>query len=224
MGLIRCAGAERRSSRRLHPRHLWRLSWALAVAMALSVPLGARHAAAQEVDDLDTASMPQRSLDDRAAGTASGPAAYRGLNPGESASRKPKRPNRLTWVGFQPKDDGTSTLFLQLSSEVPFAQEVKNGKLVIKLEGARYGNPNTRRRLDTRFFEGALQQVTSKPVSRRRARRDQPERTAGIELTISFKNPADAREASADMRQEEDGFHYLYLQFGAPGVQVSPGQ
>jgi hypothetical protein len=224
MGPIRCAGAERRTSRHLHPRHSWRLTWALAVAMALSAPLGARDAAAQEADDLDTASMPQRTLDDRAAGAASGPGAYRGLNPGEAASRKPRRPDRLTWVGFQPKDDGTSTLFLQLSSEVPFAQEVTNGKLVVKLEGARYGNPNTRRRLDTRFFEGALQQVTSKAVSRRRARRDQPERTAGIELTISFKNPADAGEARAEMRQEEDGFHYLYLNFGAPGVQVSPVQ
>lgn len=225
MGPHRFDGAERHTSRHPHPRHSWRVAWALTLALA--APLGARDAAAQEaqeVDDLETQGMPQRTIDDRAATTAAGPGNYRGLNPGESASRKPRRPNRLTWVGFQPKDDGTSTLFLQLSSEVPFTQQVQNGKLVIKLDGARYGNPNTRRRLDTRFFEGALQQVTSKGVSKRRARRDQPERAAGIELTISFKNPADAREARAEMRQEEDGFHYLYLQFGAPGVQVSAGE
>lgn len=194
------------------------------MATAVCMTLGAGVAAAQEADDLDTASLPERTIDDRAASTSAGPGAYSGLNPGESASRKPRRPGRLTWVGFQPKDDGTSTLFLQLSSEIPFTQEIANGKLVIKLEGARYANANTRRRLDTRFFDGALQQVTSRAVSRRRARRDQPARTAGIELTISFKNPEEAREARAEMRQEADGFHYLYLQFGAPGVQVSPGQ
>lgn len=186
--------------------------------------LGAGGAAAQEVEDIDTRDLPGKTIEDRAARPADGPDAYRGLNPGESASRKPRRPGRVTWVGFQPKDDGTATLFLQMSSELPYSQRVENGKLVVKLEGARFANANARRRLDTRFFESAVQQVTSKAVSKRRARRDQPERTAGVELTISFKNPEDAREASAEMRQEADGFHYLYLQFGAAGVQVSADQ
>jgi hypothetical protein len=222
MGPTGCDGAERRTSHVPHPRRLRRLAALLTASLAVCVALGAGGAAAQEADDLDTASMPERTIDDRAATAASGPEAYRGLNPGERASRKPRRPGRLTWVGFQPKDDGTSTLFLQLSSEVPYRQELRGNELVLKLEGARYANANARRRLDTRFFEGALQQITSRAVSKRRARRDQPERTAGIELTIAFKNPEDAREASAEMRQEEDGFHYLYLRFGAPGVQVSP--
>ena len=191
-----------------------------SLVLALTLPLAAGPAAAQEADDLDTPEVPERTINTgpRAPGDTDG---YGGVTPGEGASRKPRRPNRLTWVGFQVKDDGTSTLFVQLTSEVPFTQEVVGGKLVVRLEGARFANRNARRRLDTRFFETALQQVTSRAVSKRRARGDQPARAAGVELTVAFKNPEDAREASAELRQEQDGYHYLYLSFGAAGVRPS---
>ena len=218
MRSIRCPGPSCPPCHRRHRRAARRTIGALALALALMMPLGA---GAQEADDLDTEGIPERTINTGGGPQAAASAGYGGVTPGESTSRKPRRPGRLTWVGFQVKDDGTSTLFVQLTSEVPFTQEVAGGKLVVTLEGARYGNSNVRRRLDTRFFETALQQVTSRPVSKRRARGDQPARPAGVALTISFKNPEDAREARAELRQEEDGYHYLYLRFGASGVRIS---
>jgi hypothetical protein len=238
---IRRAGTSCRHD--LHPfspRLSWhgsrRGAWVLALAVGLAVPFGAGRAAAQETEDVDTSELPDRTINTQRGNTQRGNTqrgnpqgggatadrdGYGGVNPGEGTSRKPRRPNRLTWVGFQPKDDGTSTLFLQLTSEVPFTQEVKNGKLLVRLEGARFANANARRRLDTRFFETALQQVTSRAVPKRRARGDEPARAAGVELTISFKQPEDAREARAEMRQEADGYYYIYLNFGAAGVRTS---
>lgn len=221
MRSIRCPGPSCHPCHCRHPRVATRrwLGWSLALALALGAPFGAGRAAAQEADDLDTQDIPTETIN--AAG-ASPTGDYGGVTPGEkNTSRKSKRPNRVTWVGFQVKDDGTSTLFVQLTSEVPFTQEVAGGKLLVRLEGARYANRNARRRLDTRFFETALQQVTSRAVSRRRARGDQPARPAGVELTVAFKNAEDAREARAELRQEQDGYYYLYLSFGAAGVRTS---
>jgi hypothetical protein len=221
----RCQSSLRHPSHRRHPRGTRRsrpaTGWALALlALALAAPPLASRVAAQEADDLDTQGLPEQPIN-TGVGAETVRGDYGGVTPGEGATRKPRRPNRLTWVGFQTKDDGTSTLFAQLTSEVPFTQEVAGGKLIVRLEGARYANRNVRRRLDTRFFETTLQQVTSRAVSRRRARGDQPARPAGVELTISFKNPEDAREARAELRQEQDGYHYLYLSFGAAGVRTS---
>lgn len=184
-----------------------RIRLALILAALLAAPLGVDSAAAQQAGDIDVPA----AKDD----------GYSGVAPGEAVGRKPRRPNLLTWVGFQPRDDGTALVFVQLTSEVPFTQEVQDGKLVVKLEGARYANANVRRRMDTSFFETAVQQVTSKRVSRRRARKDRPARTAGIELHVTFKDAASAGEARADLRQAEDGYHYLYLELDAPGVSVS---
>jgi hypothetical protein len=221
---IRCPEPSRHLLDRRVDCHLRRRSprtlWGLILTSTLTLSLGAAPAAAQETDDLDTPEIPERTIntESRTPGDTDG---YGGVTPGEGTPRKPRQPNRLTWLGFQVKDDGTSTLFVQLTSEVPFTQEVAGGKLVVRLEGARFANRNARRRLDTRFFETALQQVTSRAVSKRRARGDQPARPAGVELTIAFKNAEDAREASAELRQEQDGYHYLYLSFGAAGVRTS---
>lgn len=195
------------------------------LALALATPLLAGNVAAQEVDDLDTQGLPEQPINTGVgAETVRATGAYGGVTPGEGTAKKPRRPNRLTWVGFQTRDDGTSTLFAQLSSEVPFTQEVAGRKLIVRLEGARYANRNVRRRLDMRFFETTLNQVTSRAVSRRRARGDRPARPAGVELIVEFKNPEDAREARAELRQEQDGYHYLYLHFGAAGVRTSAEQ
>ncbi|HWN67316.1 MAG TPA: hypothetical protein VNM90_06725 [Haliangium sp.] len=194
---------------------------ASGLLLALTLPLAAGRADAQEADDLDAQEIPERTINTGQRNPADVRDGYGGVTPGEGTPRKPRRPNRLTWLGFQVKDDGTATLFVQLTSEVPFTQEVTGNKLLVRLEGARFANRNARRRLDTRFFETALQQVTSRAVPKRRARGDQPARAAGVELTVAFKNPEDAREASAEIRQEQDGYHYLYLSFGAAGVRPS---
>lgn len=149
---------------------------------------------------------------------------YQGVVPGGEAEIRPAKglpANRITWLGFQPRADGSARLFIQLTSEASYTQEVKDGVLVIKLEGVRFQRTRRGRRLDTRYFDTALAQVTSRRVHKRRARRSSPAQTAGVELRIEFKNPPDVREAQATMQAEEDGYHYLYLDFGPSGVRVS---
>lgn len=213
---MRLTSSARSPRRRI--RGTRRIRLVLTLAALLAAPLGVGSAAAQETDDLD---VPGDMQAQPAAGDAAKDDGYSGVAPGEAVGRKPRRPNLVTWVGFQPRDDGSALVFVQLTSEVPFTQEVQGNQLVVKLEGARHANANTRRRLDTSFFATAVQQVTSKRVSRRRARKDRPARTAGIELHITFKDAAGAGEASAEIRQAEDGYHYLYLELDAPGVSVS---
>ena len=149
---------------------------------------------------------------------------YKGVVPGgEVEVRSPKRlrANRVTWIGFQPRTDGAARLFVQLTGEPSYSQALQDGALVVKIEGVRLHTSSVGRRLDTRFFDTALAQVTTRRVHKRRARKDRPAQTRGVELRIEFKNPADAREAEAALRTEEDGFHYLYLDFDPAGVRIS---
>lgn len=149
---------------------------------------------------------------------------YKGVVPGgEVDVRSPKRrpANRVTWVGFQPQSDGSARLFVQLTGEPSYSQALQDGVLVVKVEGVRLHTSSVGRRLDTRFFDTALAQVTTRRVHKRKARKDQPARTAGVELRVEFKNAGDAREAQAALRTEEDGYHYLYLDFGPAGVRIS---
>lgn len=145
---------------------------------------------------------------------------YGGVRPGasdgddEQARRERARRCRgrsgtgLTWIGFVPRDGG-SRVFVQLCGEVSYTQEVAGSSLVVTLEGARHATGNARRPLDTRFFEGVVARIASRPTPRARGRR------AGVQLSISFKDVADAQQAAASMRAEQDGYTYLYLDFGA---------
>ena len=46
-----------------------------------------------------------------------------------------------------------------------------------------------------------------------------PAQKAGVLIAISFKNPVDAQQAQASVTREEDGYYYLYLDFG-PGTDL----
>ncbi|GAB4536624.1 MAG: hypothetical protein Tsb0020_51390 [Haliangiales bacterium] len=144
---------------------------------------------------------------------------YGGVVPGDASSPgKRKRPDRVTWIGHQPRSGGGSRLFVQLTSEVAYDQEVRGDVLVVKLEGARYGRRSVGRRLDMRFFDSVLAQVSTKRVGKRRARGDRGPQSAGVELRIEFKDGEDARAAAASLRAEPDGYHYLYLDFEAASL------
>ena len=134
------------------------------------------------------------------------PNVEKGAKNGErKPAARPRRKNIITWVGFQPQADGGSRVFLQLTSEVPFTQSISRGRLLISLRGARLGNSNANRFLDTRFFDTAL------------ARVDADRRRRGVELAIEFKNPADLAEASATMTTSQvDGYTYLFVEFPPP--------
>jgi hypothetical protein len=141
---------------------------------------------------------------------------YSGVEPGSGApGGRPRRGKYplVTWIGFQPQEGGSSRVFIQLDRGVSHRQEVKNGALVIALDGARYANTNARRHLDTRFFETAVERITTQPL--RRGRRS---RGSGVEIAIRFKNPADARDAAPTVSTGKDGMTYLMVEIGQPGA------
>lgn len=142
---------------------------------------------------------------------------YGGVQPGVRGSGTRacgKRKNRISWVGFQEKEAGSSRLFVQMCGEMQYIQQVDGNKLVVTVEGAKFLTRNAARRLDTRYFDTSILSVVPRRQSRRRARRNRPGRVAGVRITISFKNSSDAREAQASMSAGEDGYTYLFLDFG----------
>ena len=221
---------------KLH-RHTSRHAWLVAsisacfllgaqpgVVAAQSAPAGQGESnagsGASDADKGDAGATDKRAKKRRGGPNREGE--YGGVVPGQvpdqdSKRRKVrKRKNAVSWIGFQPRPDGTSRLFLRMANELTYEQSVQGEQLVVNIAGARYRHRNTRRRLDVRFFATPLSLVLSKRVSSRRARKDRPARKAGIELRISFKDKEDVREASASMSTEPDGYTYLYLEFPAP--------
>jgi hypothetical protein len=156
---------------------------------------------------------------------------YGGVTPGviypyadEDAKKRfrrpsPKHKNALYWIGFQAREGGASRVFAQLAREVEYDQRVENNVLLVDVFGVRHRSRNTLRRIETRFFDTAIKEIRGKRVRKRRARKDRPAQKAGVRIAISFKNPVDAAQATASVSREEDGYYYLYLDFG-PGTAL----
>jgi hypothetical protein len=142
---------------------------------------------------------------------------YQGVAPGDGApvARRPRpgRNPRVTWLGFQPQPDRGARVFVQLDREVAHPQQVVDGALIISLAGARVSHSNSRRALDTRFFDTAIDRVAIEPARRRPGSR---RAARGLELVIRFKKPAEARELEASMRPGKDGFTYLMVDVPRP--------
>ncbi len=137
---------------------------------------------------------------------------------------KPRRKNAMYWLGFQAKNDGSARVFAQLTRDAEYSQRMDGNVLVIHVAGVRHLSRNTIRRIDTRFFASAIQEIKSKRVRRRRARKGKPARKAGIEIHVTFKNPVDAREATASLQKEKDEFYYLYLDFSPATALPEAGE
>jgi hypothetical protein len=133
---------------------------------------------------------------------------------GKPARRKvPSKPT-MTWVGFQMLGSGSSRVFLQLSASADYKQSVSGDELIVTLPGFRLEKSNDTRPLDTKFFGAAVTRVAAKRVgSRGRGKNKTP---AGVEVRIQFKAAKDARSGDARLEKGDDGFHYLYLDFGPP--------
>jgi hypothetical protein len=148
-----------------------------------------------------------------------------GSSAGSTAAPKGKHPRRpppkdeLTWVGFQGKEGGGGELFFQAPGAFTVSQHVDHGQVVILLEGLRRQVRNTRRPLDTRYFDAPIARVTARAVG---ARGGKDPHKAGIEVRIAFKNPKDAHEATARTATEADGMFYAYLDFGSAGTTAAP--
>jgi hypothetical protein len=142
---------------------------------------------------------------------------YGGVTPGEApapekgAKKRAPAKKSLNWLGFTPKEGGASELFFQAVDPFTVSQRMEGNTLVVTLEGLTRQARNTRRPLDTRFFDTAIARVTTK-----RARRKK-----GIEVRITFKDAKDAREGSLRSDKGSDGMSYAYLSFGPPST---PGQ
>jgi hypothetical protein len=180
-------------------------------------------AAAQEAEqsDVPAAEAPASSPTPKAEGE------YSGVSPGEpakapEAKKKGKKvaPGTLTWIGFSAENGGAE-LFFQASSRFAASQRVEGNTLIVELDGITRMGPNTRRPLDTRFFDTSVARVTAKAVRARRGTKKQPARKAGVEVRIAFKSGA-AREGSLRTGTEGDGFTvYLDLSPGAGNVSDS---
>ncbi|MCE9572602.1 MAG: hypothetical protein K8W52_05550 [Deltaproteobacteria bacterium] len=146
---------------------------------------------------------------------------YGGVRPGAPAEAKPGKPRRpppkdaLSWLGFSAKDGGAE-LFAQARSSFTVVQWVEKGQVVVVLEGLRRQVANTRRPLDTRFFDSPIARVTARAIGAR-AGKGAAAHKAGIELRISFKDPKQAHELAVRTATEADGMFYAYLSAaGAP--------
>jgi len=144
-----------------------------------------------------------------------GQGGYQGVTPGQSGGAKKKnempappkrRPGRptVTWIGFQALDGGSARVFVQSSHTFSFEQHVQGGELVVTLPELRLGHYNFQRFLDTSFFETPVKTIQARPSKR------------GVELHVKFKGNG-PRQADARQENAQDGYHYLFLDFGAGG-------
>jgi hypothetical protein len=152
---------------------------------------------------------------------------YGGITPGQAQppeqGKKRRAPARktLAWLGFTPKEGGSSELFFAAIDTFTVSQRMDGATLVIVLEGLTKQARNTRRPLDTRFFDVAVARVTSKVVRAKRARRGAAGHPGGVEVRVRFKDAKDAREGTLRTDKGADGMFYAYLSFSPPST---PGQ
>jgi len=131
---------------------------------------------------------------------------YRGIIPGEREAvdhlaeereqgESPTEPNRLTWIGFQPNDDNTR-VFVQMSRQADYSVSRRDDgkRIVVTLENAKVTTGNFRRRIDTRYFDRAVQRIETKVVG---------DRTIELHISLGTSKPPSV-EAKDD---------YLYVDF-----------
>jgi hypothetical protein len=132
---------------------------------------------------------------------------YQGVTPGQKRDmpappkKRPGKPT-ITWIGFQT-EGASARVFVQASHSFTYTQRVEGGDLVVSMPDLKLGNYNFQRFMDTSFFETPVQLIRAKPLRRR-----------GVELHIKFKGGT-ARQADARLDPGQDGYHYLFLDFGA---------
>jgi hypothetical protein len=185
-----------------------------------TAPHGSAAAQEAEQSDIPQAEAPASSPTPKAEGE------YSGVSPGEPA-KTPDKPTKkarkvasgtLTWIGFSAENGGAE-LFFQASSRFAASQRVEGNTLVVELDGITRMGPNTRRPLDTRFFETSVARITAKAVRARRGTKKLPARKAGVEVRIAFKSGG-AREGSLRTGTEGDGYR-VYLDLSPAAGNVS---
>lgn len=143
---------------------------------------------------------------------------YGGVQPGEAPKDAPRRWRRkpargtLTWIGFEAKNGGAQ-LFFQSVGPFEVSQRVEGATLIVHLSLRRLGH-NTWRRIDTRFFDNPLAYVKARQVGAVRTTKRRQGHKAGIDVRVTFKNAADAREGTVrPATKDADGMYYAYVTF-----------
>lgn len=142
---------------------------------------------------------------------------YSGVSSG-SGQDKRNRPAAakatLSWLGFAAKNGGAE-VFFQASAPFEIEQRVDGGVLSVRLIGLSKQVANTRRPIDTRYFDNPLARVAAKAIKGK---------TPGIDVRIVFKNAKDAKPGVMRTATEADGLFYVYLAFpeGAEGAEKVP--
>jgi hypothetical protein len=135
---------------------------------------------------------------------------YTGVVPGKAPEpggekKRAVAKGTLSWLGFSAKDGGAE-VFFQSPTKFEVNQRMEGQVLVVQLAGLTRQVTNTRRPVDTRFFDNPLARITAQP---KRAGK----RGRAIEVRVVFKNPKDARQATVRTTTEADGLFYAYLSF-----------
>jgi hypothetical protein len=144
---------------------------------------------------------------------------YGGVAPGtnQDPRTRPKQAaikGTLSWLGFASKDGGAE-VFFQSAAAFEIDQRVDGGVLSVRLRGLTKQVANTRRAIDTRFFDNPLARISAKVVKGK---------TPGIDVRITFKNAKDAKVGTMRTATEADGFFYVYLSFPEGAEQsAAPG-
>lgn len=128
----------------------------------------------------------------------------------------------LHWIGFQQRD-GMHEVFLAAAEPFTVEQRVEGGALVLSVAGLTKLGPNARRPVDTSYFDGPVTRITAKVRKARRAHKGQPATTAGVDLTLSFR---DGKAAPGQLHSDtdSDGMHYVYLTLATGGGTVTPSE
>jgi len=124
-----------------------------------------------------------------------------GNAPGHLRGRPGATPIVVTWPGFQPRADGASRFFLQLTSRAQYEVSSGPGRFVVTLRNVRLPDRQTRRTLDTRFFDTP---VTRAHVERR-GRRD---------IAFVFEMRADVTPV-VSLDVAANGYTFVYVELPA---------
>jgi hypothetical protein len=131
---------------------------------------------------------------------------YRGIVPGErdevdhlkeqrESGSSTSNPNKLTWLGFQPKDDKTR-VFIQTARSPDYNVSESDGgrRMVVTLENTELSDRNFQRSIDTSFFDRNITSIDARPGSGNT-----------VDVTIELES-----SESPSVETSED---YLYIDF-----------
>lgn len=183
-------------------RHVRPLA-AAALAVGLLVALG--HGYAQEGSHAEV--TPSRRVGEYAGvqgGSATPPPRARALGRARSTL--------ITWPGFEPRQDGSSRFFLQLSAPVATETSSSEGRFEVLVRGASTHVRNTRRWLRTQHFNTPV----TKARVERRGRRDL---AFVFHLRANVTPSVTSQSASGEAGQS---FHYVYVDFPAGNFRPEP--